>query len=98
MTSVRTGGVDANGKPVIDPEGVDLHALRYTFGSHLIRNGANVKIVQELMGHADERITLQIYAKAFNPDKRPAVACFDEIIDGRAPEKPKQARNRQLTA
>ncbi len=38
---------------MIDPEGVHLHALRYTVGSHSIRNGVNAKIGQKLMGHAD---------------------------------------------
>ena len=79
----------------IDGEGVDLHALRYTFGSHLIRRGESVKTVQELMGHADVRVTLDIYAQAFNLDKRKAVACFDEIVDGKVQSVPEKAEIRQ---
>lgn len=82
----------------INEEGVDLHALPYTFEPHLIRSGANTKIVQELMGHAGVRITQQVYARAFNPDKRSAVSDFDEIIDERATETPKQAMNRHGSA
>ena len=82
----------------IDEKGVDLHALRYTFGSHLIRRGVNIKVVQELMGHADVRMTLQIYAQAFNPDKRSAVAHFDEIMAEKALEAPELAEDGQKIA
>jgi integrase len=45
----------------IDKRGVDLHALRYTFGSWLVKNGVNIKLVSRLMGHATVQLTLDIY-------------------------------------
>lgn len=39
------------------PEGVTTHNLRHRFGTVALRENGNLRVVQELLGHADPRTT-----------------------------------------
>ena len=52
---------------------LNLHALRHTFASLALKNNADIKSVQNILGHADASTTLNTYACAYEDKKRSVI-------------------------
>ena len=52
-----------NANSIILPN-VSNHSLRHTFTTRMLEAGINVKVMQEVLGHADAQTTMNIYAEA----------------------------------
>jgi integrase len=59
---------------------IGWHTFRHSFSTLLMANGENVKVVQELMRHANCRCTLEIYSQAQSQAKREAQHRIVEMI------------------
>ena len=53
-------------EPVMIPR-FSCHIFRHTFASRFCENETNIKVIQEVMGHADVSTTMNIYAES-NPE------------------------------
>lgn len=70
----------AIGEPRLTP-----HGLRHTAASLAIAAGANVKVVQQMLGHATASMTLDLYGHLF-PDQLDDVADRLDLIGRSAAE------------
>jgi integrase len=59
---------------------ISWHTFRRTFSTLLKANGEDIKTVQELLRHANSKITLDIYTQAVTPAKRAAQTKIVEMI------------------
>ncbi|WP_154677703.1 tyrosine-type recombinase/integrase, partial [Mycolicibacter icosiumassiliensis] len=59
---------------------VTAHALRHTAASLAISAGANVKVVQRMLGHASAAMTLDVYADLFDDDLTAVADKLDESV------------------
>jgi len=58
----------------------NLHALRHTFATRLLEQGENLKVVQEILGHAKISTTADIYSHVTQEIKKRAAMKIDEIL------------------
>jgi integrase len=59
---------------------VGFHTFRHTYSTLLKANGEDVKVVQELMRHANISTTMNIYTKALTPAKREAQSRVVDVL------------------
>lgn len=57
-----------------------VHNLRHTFCTRFCENESNIKIIQEIMGHADIETTMNIYAEATEQKKKESFANLEGKI------------------
>jgi integrase len=70
---------------------VGFHTFRHTYSTLLKANGEDVKVVQELMRHANISTTMNIYTKALTPAKREAQSRVVDVLLDRSRKAPERA-------
>jgi len=73
------------------------HTFRHTYATLPKGNGEDVKVVQELMRHANISVTLNIYAQAITQTKRDAQSRVVSLLLDKNEEKPNTEAYRTLT-
>ena len=57
---------------------ISCHTLRHCFATHMLENGVNIRVVQELMGHADVRTT-EIYTHVMQKNIDAVMSPVDQL-------------------
>lgn len=71
---------DQEGRDPVLIRHFSAHNLRHTFCTRFCENERNIKVIQEIMGHADIETTMNIYAEATKEKKKESFANLEGKI------------------
>lgn len=64
----------------LDIKKIGLHDLRHSAATYLIRNGTDMKIVQEFLGHQDITTTMNTYVHTTEEDVSKPAQAFEKLL------------------
>lgn len=70
---------EENRDPVLLPK-FSCHILRHTFCTRFCENETNLKVIQEIMGHADISTTMDVYAEATQEKKKESMTSLQSAL------------------
>ncbi len=70
---------EENRDPVFLPK-FSCHILRHTFCTRFCENETNLKVIQEIMGHADISTTMDVYAEATQEKKKESMTSLQSAL------------------
>ena len=70
---------EENRDPVLLPK-FSCHILRNTFCTRFCENETNLKVIQEIMGHADISTTMDVYAEATQEKKKESMTSLQSAL------------------
>ena len=68
-----------NRDPILLPN-FSCHHLRHTFCTRFCENETNLKVIQEIMGHADITTTMDVYAEATQEKKKASMTALQSAL------------------
>ena len=82
---VLESGLQKAVKSAVRKAGIDkratVHTLRHSFATHMLENGINIRVLQDLMGHADVKTT-EIYTHVMRRDIQSIKSPLDILLNG----------------